>query len=162
MPASWNSEMNGTMDAVAMSTRSPSTLVCLFLSAQLSCCVFGGVSVLVYHVFSAQRANKQRMCRWSWSSCNHIVCLFSEPQYGVWMLYVRCATLHICSYQFPAIANNRSRDRSVGVEMSYGLGRPRSVPGRGKIFFSSPKRPDSLWAPPSLLTNGYWGLFFRG
>jgi hypothetical protein len=34
-----------------------------------------------------------------------------------------------------------------------------SNPGRGKIFFSSPKRPDGLWGPPSLLFNGYRGFF---
>jgi hypothetical protein len=28
-----------------------------------------------------------------------------------------------------------------------------SNPGRDKIFFSSPKRPDRLWGPPSLLLN---------
>jgi len=26
-------------------------------------------------------------------------------------------------------------------------------------FFSSPPRPESLWDPPSLLSNGYQGLF---
>jgi len=29
-------------------------------------------------------------------------------------------------------------------------------------FFSSPPRPDRLWAPPSLLPNWYRGLFPRG
>jgi len=32
-------------------------------------------------------------------------------------------------------------------------------PGRGSEFFSSPLRPDRLWGPPSLLSNGYQGLF---
>jgi hypothetical protein len=31
------------------------------------------------------------------------------------------------------------------------------IPGRGKRFFSSPQRPDRLWDPPSLLSNGYRG-----
>jgi hypothetical protein len=31
--------------------------------------------------------------------------------------------------------------------------------GRGWEFFSSPPRPDRLWGPPSLLYNGYQGLF---
>jgi hypothetical protein len=38
------------------------------------------------------------------------------------------------------------------------------VPGfntRSKTFFSAPRRPDRLWDPPSLLSNGYQGLFTR-
>jgi len=30
------------------------------------------------------------------------------------------------------------------------------------IFYSSPPRPDRLWAPPSLLSSGYQGMFSRG
>jgi hypothetical protein len=26
-------------------------------------------------------------------------------------------------------------------------------------IFSSPQRPDRLWSPPHLFSNGYWGLF---
>jgi hypothetical protein len=37
-----------------------------------------------------------------------------------------------------------------------------SSPGRGGEFFSSPPRPDRLWGPPSLLSNGYYGLFTEG
>jgi hypothetical protein len=54
------------------------------------------------------------------------------------------------------------------VELGYpsrysdGLDGGSSIPGRGKVFFSSPKRPDRLWGPLSLLSNGYWGLFFLG
>ena len=34
-----------------------------------------------------------------------------------------------------------------------------SIPGTGKAVFSSPEHPDSFWSPPSLLFNGYWGIF---
>jgi hypothetical protein len=34
-----------------------------------------------------------------------------------------------------------------------------SIPGGGWEFFSSTPRPERLWCPPSLLTNGYQGLF---
>jgi len=40
-------------------------------------------------------------------------------------------------------------------------GRPGFDPrqSRGRDFLSSPPRPDRLWAPPSLLSNGYQELF---
>jgi hypothetical protein len=34
-----------------------------------------------------------------------------------------------------------------------------SIPGGGWEFFSSPPRPERLWDPLSLLSNGYQGLF---
>jgi hypothetical protein len=44
----------------------------------------------------------------------------------------------------------------------YGLddrgSRVRSPEG-GWEFFTSPPRPEQLWCPPSLLSNGYEGLF---
>jgi len=34
-----------------------------------------------------------------------------------------------------------------------------SIPETGsEEIFSSPLRPDRLWSPPSLLSNGYWGV----
>jgi hypothetical protein len=36
------------------------------------------------------------------------------------------------------------------------------IPGRGKVFFSSPRRPDRLCGPITLLSSWYWWLFFRG
>jgi len=41
--------------------------------------------------------------------------------------------------------------------------RPRTVrlgfgSRQGIGFFSLPPRPDRLWGPPNLLSNGYWGL----
>jgi hypothetical protein len=56
---------------------------------------------------------------------------------------------------------SRSRDSVVGMATSYGLD-DRVVGVRvpvGWIMFSSPRRPDLIWRPPYLLSNGYRGLF---
>jgi hypothetical protein len=44
--------------------------------------------------------------------------------------------------------------------LRYGLNDRCSIPCRGNygIFFSPP-RSDQLYCPPSLISNGYWGLF---
>jgi hypothetical protein len=57
-----------------------------------------------------------------------------------------------------------SRDSIVGIATAYGLD-DRRVGVRvlvGSRIFSSPRRLDQFWDPPSLLFNGYRGLFHRG
>jgi hypothetical protein len=51
------------------------------------------------------------------------------------------------------------KDSSVGIATGYGLdGRGVRVRVRvGERFFSSPRRPDRFWGPPSILANGYRG-----
>jgi hypothetical protein len=56
-------------------------------------------------------------------------------------------------YELP----QRSRDISVGIATGCGLDGLTSIPGRGERLFSTPQRPDLLWGPPSLLSNGYRG-----
>jgi hypothetical protein len=53
---------------------------------------------------------------------------------------------------WPVIRISESRDNATG----YGLD------DRGAIIFTSPRRPDRLWGPLSLLSNGYRGLFPLG
>jgi hypothetical protein len=48
-----------------------------------------------------------------------------------------------------------SGDSAVGRAAGYGMD-DRGV-GRG-----APRRSERFWGPPSLLSNGYWGLFPRG
>jgi hypothetical protein len=55
----------------------------------------------------------------------------------------------------------RSQVSVVDIATGYGLvdrGFRFRVPVGSRIF-SSAQRPDRLWSPPSLLTNGYWELF---
>lgn len=46
---------------------------------------------------------------------------------------------------------------ALSIRLGYGMDNRRSIPGRGNRFFSSPERPDPLWGPPRLLTNGNRG-----
>jgi hypothetical protein len=57
----------------------------------------------------------------------------------------------------------RSRDIVVCIATGYGLD-DQGVGVRvavGLRMFSSPLRPHRLWGPPSLISNGYKGLFLR-
>jgi hypothetical protein len=52
-----------------------------------------------------------------------------------------------------------SRNSTVSIAIGYGLD-DRGVGVQfpvGSRIFSSPRRPDRLWGPPSLLSNGYRG-----
>jgi hypothetical protein len=59
----------------------------------------------------------------------------------------------------------KSRDSSVGVALGYELdyrGSRVRFPAGSWEFFSSPPRPERLWGPSSLLSNGYQGLLQCG
>jgi hypothetical protein len=62
------------------------------------------------------------------------------------------------NYIFIAIIYIVSRDSSVGIATGYKLDKPASITGSARIF-SPPQRPDRLWGPHSLLSNGYRGPF---
>jgi hypothetical protein len=52
---------------------------------------------------------------------------------------------------------NRNRSSSVRIMTRLWVGRPEFDNSQGQLrdVFSSPPRPDQLWGPPSLLSNGY-------
>jgi hypothetical protein len=51
----------------------------------------------------------------------------------------------------------RTRNSSVSIATGYGLDGQGSIPGRGKIYFSTPPRSDRFLGPPNFLSNGYRG-----
>ena len=51
---------------------------------------------------------------------------------------------------YSVLSYRQSSDYTTGWEIR------GSVPGRIKIFLSSPKYPDWLWGPPNFLFNGHW------
>jgi hypothetical protein len=59
------------------------------------------------------------------------------------------------------LLGSRSQVSSVSTE-SYGLDFRDSITDKGKSFFCSPERPDRLWGPASLLSNGNRGFFPLG
>jgi hypothetical protein len=67
----------------------------------------------------------------------HITCLTPVVHY----LSLSNRKLHI-DFMEPSFC---CRNSSVGVATGYGLEDRGSIPGRGKRFFSTAKRPDPLW-----------------
>jgi hypothetical protein len=59
----------------------------------------------------------------------------------------------------------RNLGYTIGIALGYGLddrGSRAGFPAGAGEFFSSPPRPERLWGPSSLLSNGYQGGSFPG
>jgi hypothetical protein len=111
-----------------------------------------------------------------WTICQ-LLCLFgflsfsqsNRPARNI--NFVRFGVLRAVTMKYTTFWDNApcspaevSRDSAVGIATGYKLddrGVGIRVPVDSKIF-SSPHRPDRLWGPPSLLSNGYRGSFPRG
>jgi hypothetical protein len=61
----------------------------------------------------------------------------------------------------PNIRNVGGPDISVVIARDYRLDGPGSIPVRDKRLFCTLHRPDRLWGPASLLSNGYREVFTR-
>jgi hypothetical protein len=68
-------------------------------------------------------------------------------------------------YRTPAVQPVAIATERFAVGMTTGYGHDRGFGVRvrvGSTIFSFPSRPDRLWGPPTLISNGYRGLFARG
>jgi hypothetical protein len=106
-----------------------------------------------------------------WQNYNTLlgVCFLLKSKKCVYLLLVH-QYWEIPASNIIPICNTRgnkqfgSRDSVVGKATGYGMDN-RGVGVRvpvGSRIFSSPRRPDEHWGPPSLLSNEYRSLFPRG
>jgi hypothetical protein len=104
----------------------------------------------------------QYFCSWMQRQCHEICwhCVFSNPFYSPFIITL---SSHLIILNWYCIVK-RSRDSIVSIVTAYGLD-DRGVGVQvlvGSRIFSSPRHPDQLWGPPSLVSNGYQGLFLCG
>jgi hypothetical protein len=132
-------------------------------------------SVLAFHIATVRKL-ASRLC-FALISKGEIFPLNLKPNYRhellsllrtQWQVYIQSGLILENSAFSPYIvayvsydSHSRSRDSSVGIATGYGLD-DRGIRFRvllGPRIFTSPRRPDRLWGPPSLISNGYPGLF---
>jgi hypothetical protein len=96
----------------------------------------------------------------AWIDMNNELCTFCVRKTQMWTHKTQEAYV-TPEFRFEWVYITESRDSAVGIATGYGLD-DRGVGVRvpvGSRIFSSPRRPDRLWSPPSLQSTGYQGLF---
>jgi hypothetical protein len=74
------------------------------------------------------------------------------------LLYTDAENTGLCGRRAVEYGAGIAQWYSAGVR-GWMMGGGGSSPGRGWEFFSSPSRPDRLWGPPNLVSDGTRGSF---
>jgi hypothetical protein len=91
----------------------------------------------------------------------------NHPYIHIYMLYCPVQVTknrslrYIRSYTFHGLGPLACADSELTFETMNSLGFWGSISGGGWEFFSSPPRPERLWGPLSLLSNGHHGSFLE-
>jgi hypothetical protein len=114
---------------------------------------------LSFHESAMRLPSSQQAVHWHWFIMNELEMEIMHPD-----LFACTSTIPSPKTCLVTAILEASRDSVVGTAIGYRLD-DRGVGVRvpvGSRIFSSPSRPDRLWSPPSLLSNGYRVLFPRG
>jgi hypothetical protein len=108
-----------------------------------------------YVILPSSRLSPLQHCLQALSEFNFPSKSSSLTQALTWPPHTHPSVTH--SHYVFILLISRSRDNAVGTAAGYGLD-DGGVGVRGSVgsrIFSSARRPDRFWGPPSLLSNGY-------
>jgi predicted ferric reductase len=121
-------------------------------------CIFFPYNIYVFHMILKINSNYLNfiyLCQHNIIDALHIIYLLTYLHVTIFL--PSSGLLHIL------LSWLWSRDSVVGIATGYGLDDRRvgvRIPVVSRIF-TSQRRPDRLWSPPNLLSNGYRGPFPR-